>query len=167
MQYSTFLNLWSLVLGSRKSLPLSVTKAILPHFSDSIPAVPFSWNISPYICSVISYFFLFLVTKYLRRSNFRNKCFLSSHSSRAFCLSERRRPGISCLHGGWVCSQDSSHPHTSAWQSRDPRNRCMDVLWLSWPAPNNPLPRGHTSQRFTTFPSQRVTESSDKWACGT
>lgn len=34
-------------------------------------------------------------------------------------------------------------PHTSAWQSRDRRNRCRDVLWLSWPAPNNPFPRGH------------------------
>lgn len=56
MQYSTFLNLWSLVLGSCKSLPHSVTMAILLHFTDSIPAVPFSLNISPYICNVISCF---------------------------------------------------------------------------------------------------------------
>lgn len=107
MQYSTFLNPWSSVLGSCKSVPHSVTM----QSSFTLPTVflqyHFHW-ILVLIFAMLSAIFLFLVMKHLRRSDFRNECFLSLHGSRAFPLSERR-PGISCPHGDWACSQDPSH----------------------------------------------------------
>lgn len=131
MQYSTFLNLWSLVLGSCKSLPHSVTMAILFHFTYSIPTVPFSLNISPYICNVISYFPLSCDEapgkKWLQKWVF-------SFTSRLKGFPSIREKAWHQLSPWWL-SIVARIPHTSAWQSRDPRNRCRDVLWLSWLPP--------------------------------